>query len=208
MQTTEGGIRLAIRLALGLSYIFAFNIAGSPLLHGSAFLLALCNFYHYPTQGFLAMVTGMRAVPPALEEAATCLASGAVQVLANVIVPVMAPTLVAVFFFLSMRSMATLSAVIYGEHGRCVGDAPRRGQPRVAGGGVLDLHHGRGVHRRPRHAWAAGAAVVATRAVRGWAPMLWARLHALEASEGCRAEAHRARAEHAPTKYRKQPHAQ
>ena len=102
-------------LVLGLSYIFAFNVAGSPLalLYGSAFLLALCNFYHYHTQGFLTMVTGMRAVPPALEEAATCLGSGAAQVLAHVIVPVMVPTLVAVFFFLFMRSMVTLSAVIF-----------------------------------------------------------------------------------------------
>lgn len=102
-------------LVLGLSYIFAFNIAGSPLaaLYGSAVLLALCNFYHYHTQGFLTMVTGMRAVPPALEEAATCLGSGSLQVLANVIVPVMMPTLVSVFFFLFMRSMVTLSAVIF-----------------------------------------------------------------------------------------------
>ncbi|WP_172132784.1 ABC transporter permease subunit [Bradyrhizobium aeschynomenes] len=102
-------------LVLGLSYIFAFNIAGSPLsvLYGSLLLLALCNFYHYHTQGFLTMVTGMRAVPPALEEAATCLGSGAGQVLANVIIPVMTPTLVSVFFFLFMRSMVTLSAVIF-----------------------------------------------------------------------------------------------
>ncbi|WP_315780320.1 MULTISPECIES: ABC transporter permease subunit [unclassified Bradyrhizobium] len=102
-------------LVLGLSYIFAFNIAGSPLsvLYGSTLLLALCNFYHYHTQGFLTMVTGMRAVPPALEEAATCLGSGAGQVLANVIIPVMSPTLISGFFFLFMRSMVTLSAVIF-----------------------------------------------------------------------------------------------
>ena len=102
-------------LVLGLSYIFAFNIAGSPLgmLYGSALLLALCNVYHYHTQGFLTMVTGMRAVPPALEEAAACLGGGAAQILKDVIVPVMAPTLISVFFFLFMRSMVTLSAVIF-----------------------------------------------------------------------------------------------
>ncbi|MBP2301773.1 ABC transporter permease subunit [Azospirillum picis] len=102
-------------LVLGLSYIFAFNLAGSPLhvLYGSALLLALCNFYHYHTQGFLTMVTGMRAVPPALEEAATCLGGGAVRVLGDVVVPVMVPTLLSVFFFLFMRSMVTLSAVIF-----------------------------------------------------------------------------------------------
>ncbi|MBR0850515.1 ABC transporter permease subunit [Bradyrhizobium diazoefficiens] len=102
-------------LVLGLSYIFAFNVAGSPLqlLYGSALLLALCNFYHYHTQGFLTMVTGMRAVPPALEQAATCLGAGAPRVLGDVVIPVMVPTLLSVFFFLFMRSMVTLSAVIF-----------------------------------------------------------------------------------------------
>ncbi len=102
-------------LVLGLSYIFAFNLAGSPLhvLYGSALLLALCNFYHYHTQGFLTMVTGLRAVPPTLEEAATCLGGGAGRVLGDVVVPMMAATVLSVFFFLFMRSMVTLSAIIF-----------------------------------------------------------------------------------------------
>lgn len=102
-------------LVLGLAYIFAFNIAGSPLyiLYGSAILLALCNFYHYHTQGFLTMVTGMRAVPASLEEAAGCLGAGAARVLGDVVMPLMLTTLVSVFFFLFMRSMVTLSAVIF-----------------------------------------------------------------------------------------------
>ncbi|CAO3438514.1 ABC transporter permease subunit [Azospirillum argentinense] len=102
-------------LVLGLSYIFAFNLAGTPLhmLYGTVLLLALCNFYHYHTQGFLTMVTGMRAVPPALEEAASCLGGGVLRVLGDVVVPVMVPTLLSVFFFLFMRSMVTLSAIIF-----------------------------------------------------------------------------------------------
>jgi len=102
-------------LVLGLSYIFTFNDPHYPLhwLYGSALLIALCNFYHYHTQGFLTMATGMRMVPQALEEAAACLGGKMRHVMGDAILPVIAPTVLAVFFFLFMRSMVTLSAVIF-----------------------------------------------------------------------------------------------
>ena len=102
-------------LVLGLSYIFTFNDPHYPLhwLYGSALLIALCNFYHYHTQGFLTMATGMRMVPQALEEAAVCLGGKMRHVMGDAILPVIAPTVLAVFFFLFMRSMVTLSAVIF-----------------------------------------------------------------------------------------------
>ena len=102
-------------LVLGLSYVLSFNVANSVLgmLYGTTFLIALCNFYHYHSQGFLTMVTGIRAVPPALEETVTCMGGSALHGLRDAILPVMLPTLVAVFFFLFMRSMVTLSAVIF-----------------------------------------------------------------------------------------------
>ena len=59
------------------------------------------------------MVTGIRSVPPALEETVTCLGGSALHGVHDAILPVMLPTLVAVFFFLFMRSMVTLSAVIF-----------------------------------------------------------------------------------------------
>lgn len=102
-------------LVMGLSYIFAFNDPSYPLnwLYGTAILIALCNFYHYHTQGFLTMTTGMRMVPKALEEAATCLGGRTRHIIGDAILPVIAPTILAVFFFLFMRSMVTLSAVIF-----------------------------------------------------------------------------------------------
>ncbi|WP_322996297.1 ABC transporter permease subunit [Castellaniella sp.] len=102
-------------LVMGLSYIFAFNDPAYPLhwMYGTAILIALCNFYHYHTQGFLTMATGMRMVPPALEEAAACLGGRARHIMADAIFPIIAPTIMAVFFFLFMRSMVTLSAVIF-----------------------------------------------------------------------------------------------
>lgn len=102
-------------LVLGLSYIFAFNNPSTPLylFYGTAILIALCNFYHYHTQGFLTMMTGMRAVPQALEEVISCLGGGVRRVLTDAVLPSIAPTVLAVFFFLFMRSMVTLSAVIF-----------------------------------------------------------------------------------------------
>ncbi len=102
-------------LVLGLAYIFAFNAPDNPLyvLYGSAALIALCNFYHYHTQGFLTMMTGMRAVPQALEEAVSCIGGGTLHVLRDAVLPYIAPTVLGVFFFLFMRSMVTLSAVIF-----------------------------------------------------------------------------------------------
>lgn len=103
-------------MVLGLSYVFAFNLGdGNPLgwLYGGALLLALCNFYHYHSQGFLTMMTGMRTVPPALEEAIGCLGGGLGAVLRDAVLPFIAATVVSVFFFLFMRSMVTLSAVIF-----------------------------------------------------------------------------------------------
>ena len=102
-------------LVLGLAYVFTFNSATMPwgVLYGSAVLLALCNYYHYHTQGFVTMMTGMRNVPTALEDATTVLGGGTVRILRDVYLPAILPTLLAVLVFLFMRSMVTLSAVIF-----------------------------------------------------------------------------------------------
>lgn len=102
-------------LVLGLAYVFTFNAGGMPwgLLYGTAILLALCNYYHYHTQGFVTMMTGMRNVPATLEDATTVLGGGTWRVLRDVVLPALMPTLLAVLVFLFMRSMVTLSAVIF-----------------------------------------------------------------------------------------------
>lgn len=102
-------------LVLGLSYVLSYNVSGSVLglLYGSTFLIAMSNFYHYHSQGFLTMVTGIRAVPPQLEETVLCLGGSNIHRLRDTILPFMTPTLIAVFFFLFMRAVVTLSAVIF-----------------------------------------------------------------------------------------------
>ena len=102
-------------MVLGLAYILTFNSTATPLylLYGTAALIAIVNFYHYHTQAFLTVMTGFRQLPPALEEAAGSLGAGMGRIAVNIIAPFVAPMLVSVFFFLFMRSMVTLSAVVF-----------------------------------------------------------------------------------------------
>lgn len=102
-------------MVLGLAYILTFNSTATPLylLYGTAALIAIVNFYHYHTQSFLTVMTGFRQLPPALEEAAGSLGAGMGRIAINIIAPFVAPMLVSVFFFLFMRSMVTLSAVVF-----------------------------------------------------------------------------------------------
>lgn len=102
-------------LVLGLAYVFMFNTATWPwgALYGTAVLVALCNFYHYHTQAYVTMVSGVRMVPPALEDACSVLGGGVVRTMRDVVLPVIRPTLWAVALFLFMRSMVTLSAVVF-----------------------------------------------------------------------------------------------
>lgn len=102
-------------MVLGLAYILTFNSTATPLylLYGTAALIAIVNFYHYHTQGFLTVMTGFRQLPPALEEAAGSLGAGLGRTAVDIVTPFIAPMLVSVFFFLFMRSMVTLSAVVF-----------------------------------------------------------------------------------------------
>ncbi|WP_370312722.1 ABC transporter permease subunit [Sagittula sp.] len=102
-------------MVLGLAYILTFNSTATPLylLYGTAALIGIVNFYHYHTQGFLTVMTGFRQLPRALEEAAGSLGAGLGRTARDVVAPFIAPMLISVFFFLFMRSMVTLSAVVF-----------------------------------------------------------------------------------------------
>lgn len=102
-------------MVLGLAYILTFNSTATPLylLYGTASLIIAVNFYHYHTQAFLTVQTGFQQFPGALEEAAGSLGAGMGRIAGTVIAPFMTPMLVSVLFFLFMRSMVTLSAVVF-----------------------------------------------------------------------------------------------
>lgn len=102
-------------LVLGLSYTFSFNMPAMPwgALYGTTILVALCNFYHYHTQTYMTMMTGLRNVPQQLEDAISVLGGGIVRIMTDIYLPALKVVIIMVAGFLFMRSMVTLSAVIF-----------------------------------------------------------------------------------------------
>lgn len=101
-------------MVLGLGYVLTFNHGPlSPWLYGSALLVAACSLYHYHAQSFLTMQTGMRQAPEALEDAVHVSGGDTRHVLRDAILPFAAPAAISTFFYLFMRSLVTLSGVIF-----------------------------------------------------------------------------------------------
>jgi iron(III) transport system permease protein len=102
-------------LVLGLGYILAFNDPANPvhLVYDTVLILALCNVYHYHAQGFLIATTAVKQVSQTFDEASATLGARYLRTLARVTLPIIWPAVVSVGVFFFMRSMVTLSALIF-----------------------------------------------------------------------------------------------
>jgi iron(III) transport system permease protein len=102
-------------MVLGLGYILVFNDPQSPLefLYGTLAILAICNVYHYHAQGFLIATTSINQISRVFDEASTSLGAGVLRTLWSITLPIIAPSIVSVGVFFFVRSMVTLSAVIF-----------------------------------------------------------------------------------------------
>ncbi|WP_366553094.1 ABC transporter permease subunit [Aquibaculum sediminis] len=102
-------------MVLGLGYILAFNNPSNPvyLIYGTLIIIAIANVYYYHAQGFLIASTSMKQISSTFDEASATLGGTRIQTLRKVTLPLIAPTLIGVAVFFFMRSMVTLSAVIF-----------------------------------------------------------------------------------------------
>jgi iron(III) transport system permease protein len=102
-------------MVLGLGYILAFNNPANPVyaIYGSLLLIAICNVYYYHAQGFLIASTSMKQISRTYDEASAILGGTFIRTIRRITLPIMWPTLVGVAVFFFMRSMVTLSAVIF-----------------------------------------------------------------------------------------------
>lgn len=102
-------------MVLGLGYILAFNNPANPvyLIYGTLLIIAICNVYHYHAQGFLIASTSLKQISPTFDEASATLGGTRLMTFRKVTLPLLAPTLVGIAVFFFMRSMVTLSAVIF-----------------------------------------------------------------------------------------------
>jgi iron(III) transport system permease protein len=102
-------------MVLGLGYIFAFNDPRSLVypIYETILILAICNVYHYHAQGFLIATTSIKQVSRTFDEASAMAGAGLLRTLVRVTLPLIWPSVVSVGTFFFMRSMVTLSAVIF-----------------------------------------------------------------------------------------------
>lgn len=102
-------------MVLGLGYILAFNDPDNPLyaMYGTLVIIAVANVYYYHAHGFLMSGTSLKQISSRFDEASSTLGGSHAQTLVKVTLPLLFPTLVGIAVFFFMRSMVTLSAVIF-----------------------------------------------------------------------------------------------
>jgi len=102
-------------MVLGLGYILAFNNPSNPVyaIYGTLFIIAIANVYYYHAHGFLISGTSIKQISGRFDEASATLGGSRVQTFVKVTLPLLFPTLVGIAVFFFMRSMVTLSAVIF-----------------------------------------------------------------------------------------------
>ena len=97
---------------LGVSYILAFNVPPFELT-GTGLIIVLCFVFRNLPVGVRAGTASFKQLDKSLEEASTMLRAGTATTLRRVVLPLLKPALVAALVYSFVRSMTTVSAVIF-----------------------------------------------------------------------------------------------
>ena len=97
---------------LGVSYILAFNVPPFELT-GTGIIIVLCFIFRNLPVGVRAGTASFKQLDKSLDEASTMLRAGTGTTLRRVVLPLLKPALVAALVYSFVRSMTTVSAVIF-----------------------------------------------------------------------------------------------
>jgi iron(III) transport system permease protein len=97
---------------LGVSYILAFNVPPFELT-GTGLIIVLCFVFRNLPVGVRAGTASFKQLDKSLDEASTMLRAGTATTLRRVVMPLLKPALVAALVYSFVRSMTTVSAVIF-----------------------------------------------------------------------------------------------
>jgi iron(III) transport system permease protein len=97
---------------LGVSYVLAFNVPPFELT-GTALIIVLCFVFRNLPVGVRAGAASFKQIDKSLDEASTMLRAGTATTLRRVVLPLLKPALVAALVYSFVRSMTTVSAVIF-----------------------------------------------------------------------------------------------
>ena len=111
----EFGALLAFAIpgtVLGVSYILAFNVPPFELT-GTGLIIVLCFVFRNLPVGVRAGTASFKQLDKSLDEASTMLRASTSTTLRRVVLPLLKPALVAALVYSFVRSMTTVSAVIF-----------------------------------------------------------------------------------------------
>ncbi len=111
----EFGALLAFAIpgtVLGVSYILAFNVPPFELT-GTALIIVLCFVFRSLPVGVRAGSASFKQLDKSLDEASTMLRAGTATTLRRVVLPLLKPAVVAALVYSFVRSMTTVSAVVF-----------------------------------------------------------------------------------------------
>jgi iron(III) transport system permease protein len=97
---------------LGVSYILAFNVPPFELT-GTGIIIVLCFVFRSLPVGVRAGTASFKQLDKSLDEASMMLRAGTVATLRHVVLPLLKPAVVAALVYSFVRSMTTVSAVIF-----------------------------------------------------------------------------------------------
>lgn len=97
---------------LGVSYILAFNVPPFELT-GTSLIIVLCFMFRNLPVGVRAGTAAFKQLDKSLDEASMMLRAGSVQTLRYVVLPLLKPALVTALVYSFVRSITTVSAVIF-----------------------------------------------------------------------------------------------
>jgi iron(III) transport system permease protein len=97
---------------IGISYILAFNVPPIEIT-GTALILVLCNVFRNMPVGVRAGIASMAQIDRSLDEASATLGARGFTVLRTILLPLLKPAVVAALVYSFVRSMTTVSAVIF-----------------------------------------------------------------------------------------------
>ena len=97
---------------LGVSYILAFNVPPFELT-GTSLIIVLCFIFRNLPVGVRAGAASFQQIDKSLDEASTMLRASTSTTLRRVVLPLLKPALVAALVYSFVRSMTTVSAVIF-----------------------------------------------------------------------------------------------
>ncbi|MCE2665895.1 MAG: iron ABC transporter permease [Limnohabitans sp.] len=97
---------------LGVSYILAFNVPPVELT-GTGLVIVLCYIFRNLPVGVRAGTAAFKQLDRSLDEASVMLRASTITTLREIILPLLKPALVAALIYSFVRSMTTVSAVIF-----------------------------------------------------------------------------------------------